>query len=83
MDLHIKFKAHREALGVSRYRLWMDTGVHHDTIRRFESGALGVSLATITRLCTALGVEVVCDLRPRPDDSTQTPRKDGALPNDQ
>lgn len=76
MDIHTKFRQHRESLGISRYRLWRDTGIHHDTIRRFESGHLGVSLSTISRLCAALGVEVVCSLKPGPVDNVKsTPNK--------
>lgn len=77
MDIHTKFRQHREALGVSRYRLWRDTGIHHDTIRRFESGHLGVSLSTITRLCAALGVEVVCSLKPGPVDIVKSTPNEG------
>jgi len=47
--------------GVSRYRLWKETGIDQATLSRFMAGKAGMTLKSLDVLAGALGLRVVAD----------------------
>lgn len=52
----------RESAGVSRETLQMKTGIHRNTIARYENGEANPSLKTLITLATALGYSMKVSL---------------------
>lgn len=48
----------RESAGISRETLQMRSGIHRNTIARYESGEANPNLKTLIMLTNALGYEV-------------------------
>lgn len=55
----------RTDLGITRYRVSKDTGIHYGYLRDLEDGKRSMSLNMLNRLCEALGLEI--KLEPRED----------------
>ena len=47
--------------GVSRYRLWKETGIDQAVLSRFMAGKAGMTLKSLDVLADALGLRVVAD----------------------
>lgn len=45
-------------LGITRYRLSKDTGIHYGYIKNLEEGKRSMSINMLNRLCDALGLEI-------------------------
>jgi hypothetical protein len=56
--------------GVTRYRIWKQTGIGQDLLCKFLKGQTGLSLMTVDKILDVLGLEIV--IRPK-----RTTRKDG------
>lgn len=48
----------REKLGIARYRLSKDTGIHYGYIKDLEEGKRSMSINMLNRLCEALDLEI-------------------------
>lgn len=55
----------RTALGITRYRVSKETGVHYGYLQSLEEGKRSMSIDMLNRLCYALGLEI--KLEPRDD----------------
>ena len=49
----------------SRYRIALETGIHHATLSRFMNGEGGLSMDGLDRLGEALGLELVARRPPK------------------
>ena len=47
--------------GVSRYRLWKETGIDQAVLSRFVAGKAGMTLKSLDVLADALGLRIVAD----------------------
>ena len=47
--------------GVSRYRLWKETGIDQAVLSRFMAGKAGMTLKSLDVLADALGLRIVAD----------------------
>lgn len=45
-------------LGITRYRLSKDTGIHYGYLKELEEGKRSMSIDMLNRLCEALGLEI-------------------------
>ena len=50
-----------EESGVSRYRLWKETGIDQAVLSRFVAGKAGMTLKSLDVLADALGLRIVAD----------------------
>lgn len=48
----------RKELGITRYRLSKDTGIHYGYLKSLEEGKRSMSIDMLNRLCEALGLEI-------------------------
>ena len=48
----------REKLGIARYRVSKDTGVHYGYLKDLEEGKRSMSISMLNRLCEALKLEI-------------------------
>lgn len=55
----------RESAGISRENLQMKSGIHRNTIARYENGEANPNLKTRIMLTNALGYEVTASFRKR------------------
>lgn len=55
----------RESAGISRETLQMKSGVHRNTIARYENGEANPNLKTLIMLTNALGYEVTVSFAKR------------------
>lgn len=55
----------RESAGISRENLQMKSGIHRNTIARYENGEANPNLKTLIMLTNALGYEVTASFRKR------------------
>lgn len=55
----------RESAGVSRETLQMKSGIHRNTIARYENGEANPNLKTLIMLTNALGYEVTVSFTKR------------------
>ena len=55
----------RESAGISRETVQMRSGVHRNTIARYENGEANPNLKTLIMLTNALGYEVTVSFRKR------------------
>lgn len=59
----------REAIrtcGVSRYRIWKETGVAQETLSRFMTGKGGLSIEALDKVAAFVGLQVVREKPNRP-----------------
>jgi len=47
--------------GMSRYRLWKETGIDQAVLSRFMAGKAGMALKSLDVLADALGLRIVAD----------------------
>lgn len=52
--------------GVSRYRLWLETGVDQSTLSRFMAGKSGLSMESVDLLASVLRLRLSVDDRSPP-----------------
>lgn len=55
----------RESAGISRETLQMKSGIHRNTIARYENGEANPNLKTLIMLTNALGYEVTVSFKER------------------
>ena len=48
----------RKKLGITRYRLSKDTGIHYGYLKDLEEGKRSMSIDMLNRLCNALKLEI-------------------------
>jgi transcriptional regulator with XRE-family HTH domain len=53
----------RKKLGITRYRVSKDTGIHYGYLKDLEEGKRSMSIDMLNRLCEALGLEIKLELR--------------------
>lgn len=54
-----QIRAAIEASGITRYRIWKETGIDEATLSRFMSGKAGLSMKALDALADYLDLEVV------------------------
>ena len=52
----------RKKLGITRYRVSKDTGIHYGYLKDLEEGKRSMSIDMLNRLCEALGLEIKLEL---------------------
>ena len=57
-EIGAQLQERRTALGITRYRLSKDTGIHYGYIQALEEGKRSMSIDMLNRLCEALGLEI-------------------------
>jgi transcriptional regulator with XRE-family HTH domain len=50
--------------GLSRYRIWMETGIDQPTLSRFMRGTCGLSIESIDKLAELLQLTLTKTLKP-------------------
>lgn len=64
-SLGAALKRIRESAGISRETLQMKSGIHRNTIARYENGEANPNLKTLIMLTNALGYEVTVSFAKR------------------
>lgn len=57
-EIGAQLQERRTALGITRYRLSKDTGIHYGYLKDLEEGKRSMSIDMLSRLCEALGLEI-------------------------
>lgn len=53
-----QLRERRKKLGITRYRLSKDTGIHYGYIKNLEEGKRSMSINMLNRLCEAIDLEI-------------------------
>jgi len=69
VQLSEQLRRHIDESGVSRYRIWKETGVAQAVLCRFMAGKVGLSLRSLDALGDFLGLDLVS--------GRKTPRRKG------
>lgn len=56
----------RKKLGITRYRVSKDTGIHYGYLKDLEDGKRSMSIDMLNRLCEALKLEIKLEPRKKP-----------------
>ena len=57
----------RKKLGITRYRVSKDTGIHYGYLKDLEEGKRSMSIDMLSRLCEALKLEIKIEPRENPE----------------
>ena len=61
-EIGARLQTRREKLGIKRYRISKDTGIHYGYIKELEEGKRSMSIDMLNRLCEALDLEIKLEL---------------------
>lgn len=53
-----RLQEQRKKLGITRYRVSKDTGIHYGYLKDLEEGKRSMSIDMLSRLCEALKLEI-------------------------
>ena len=56
----------RKKLGITRYRVSKDAGIHYGYLKDLENGKRSMSIDMLNRLCEALKLEIKLEPRKKP-----------------
>lgn len=62
MELRQKIRARRAALRITQKALALASGVHHNTIYKFEAGSGTLPHDVLERVCAALGLRLTVEV---------------------